>query len=195
MGGWETWQAELDALMGEHFPGRRAVVGAGQRGRPPLMFIGEAPGGQEEAQGTPFVGQAGQQLQGFLDAVGLKREEIWISNTVKVRPTRISPSGSVANRTPTPQEVEWFLPLLRQEILMVHPGFLVTLGNVPLHALDPEAPTIGGCHGAWRKAVIHGIPIPMIPLYHPASLIYRPALREAYQQDMMRVKERLLHGV
>ena len=188
---WQAWHNDLNALMTAHFPDRRAVPGAGNAENPPLMFIGEAPGGQEEAQGTPFVGQAGQQLQGFLDAVGLRRDAIWISNTVKIRPIRISPTGSVANRTPTPQEIALFAPLLHREILLVHPRFLVTLGNVPLHALDTDAPTIGACHGETRRALIRGIPIPLIPLYHPASLIYKPALRDAYQADMMRVKAML----
>ena len=77
---WQAWHNDLNALMTAHFPDRRAVPGAGNAENPPLMFIGEAPGGQEEAQGTPFVGQAGQQLQGFLDAVGLRRDAIQLSS-------------------------------------------------------------------------------------------------------------------
>ena len=129
------------------------VFGEGAE-NPALMMIGEAPGGDEEKQGRPFVGKAGKNLSAFLEVVGLKREEIYISNVVKLRPTKESPkTGKAVNRPPSAEEIAFFLPYLLEEIKVISPKVVVTLGNVPLKAVTGE-----------KKAVIgdyHGKPTPL----------------------------------
>ena len=100
------------------------------------MLIGEAPGEQEALEGRPFVGKAGKNLDGFLKAVGLRRGEIYVTNVVKLRPTRQSAAGRVVNRPPSREEKALFTPWLMREIALVRPGALVTLGNVALQALS-----------------------------------------------------------
>ena len=168
-------------LMKQAYPGEDKVLvfGEGPRGAR-LMLIGEAPGQQEALMGRPFVGKAGKNLDGYIEATGLKREEMYISNTVKFRPTKISAAGRVVNRTPSQEEISMFLPYLKREIELVSPGVIVTLGNVPLKALMGADVTVGGVHGTVMK---YG-EIPVFPMYHPASMIYNPSLRAVYAEDM-----------
>ena len=99
------------------YPDKKLVFGEGNTDRPLIMMIGEAPGGDEEKLGRPFVGKAGKNLNEFLDIVGLKREDIYISNVVKLRPVNISPkTGKPVNRPPKKDEIEFFLPFLKEEI-------------------------------------------------------------------------------
>ena len=162
------------------------VFGEGAE-NPALMMIGEAPGGDEEKQGRPFVGKAGKNLSAFLEVVGLKREEIYISNVVKLRPTKESPkTGKAVNRPPSAEEIAFFLPYLLEEIKVISPKVVVTLGNVPLKAVTGE-----------KKAVIgdyHGNPTPLadgrtlFALYHPAAVIYNRALQVTYDEDLLELK-------
>lgn len=164
------------------------VFGEGRTDKPAIMLIGEAPGEQETLQGRPFVGKAGKNLDGFLAAVGLKREEIYISNVVKVRPTRVSPKGSVSNRPPNREELLLFTPYLYEEILLVQPQRIVTLGNVALQALLGPKAVIGGHHGRETEATVRHegseAAFRLFPLYHPASVIYNRSLLEVYQGDL-----------
>lgn len=164
------------------------VFGEGRVDHPPIMLIGEAPGEQESLQGRPFVGKAGKNLDAFLDVVGLNREDIYISNVVKVRPTRVSPRGSVSNRPPNPEELALFTPYLYEEILLVQPGMIVTLGNVALKALLGKNAVIGAYHGQVTQAQVKGQDFPVFPLYHPASIIYNRSLTETYQEDLRKLK-------
>ena len=122
------------------------VFGDGQADGPVLMLVGEAPGEQEALEGRPFVGKAGRNLAGFLEALGLRRSEIYITNVVKVRPTRVSSAGRVINRPPSREEKALFTPWLMREVAVVRPQALVTLGNVALQAFVRE--TVGQAHGA-----------------------------------------------
>ena len=88
------------------------------------MLVGEAPGEQEALEGRPFVGKAGRNLAGFLEALGLRRSEIYITNVVKVRPTRVSPAGRVVNRPPSREEKALFTPWLMREVAVVRPSRL-----------------------------------------------------------------------
>lgn len=164
------------------------VFGEGRTDRPPIMLIGEAPGEQETLQGRPFVGKAGKNLDGFLQAVELKRENIYISNVVKIRPTKVSEKGSISNRPPSREELLLFTPYLFEEILLVRPGVIVTLGNVALKALLGPKAVIGDLHGRESQArVTHNktaAAFPVFPLYHPASIIYNRALENVYQDDL-----------
>lgn len=162
------------------------VFGEGTE-QPILMMIGEAPGGDEEKQGRPFVGKAGKNLSSFLEVIGFKREEIYISNVVKLRPTKESPkTGKAVNRPPTGKEIAFFLPFLKEEIQLIAPKVIVTLGNVPLKAVSGEKKIVIGD--------VHGKPYPLegerilFPLYHPAAVIYNRALSETYQEDLQALK-------
>lgn len=146
-----------------------------------LMLVGEAPGGQEEAQGRPFVGQAGKNLDAFLQGVQLPREALYITNAVKFRPTKAGKSGRLSNRTPTGQEVALFRPWLLEEIGAVRPRVIATLGNTPLRAITGEMRTIGEVHG---RPVAFGEGVVLFPLYHPAAVIYRRELQAVYEADV-----------
>lgn len=148
-----------------------------------LMMIGEAPGEQETLKGRPFVGKAGKNLDEFLQMSGLKREEIYITNTVKFRPTKRSDAGRLVNRPPTKEEIALFLPWLKREIALVAPDCIATLGNVPLKALAGDKVVIGDVHGQFLECEGRAL----YPLYHPASLIYNPSLRGVYAEDVKRL--------
>ena len=110
----ERYRQKCRTFFGALWPAEEKVLvfGEGQSDRPPVMLIGEAPGEQETLQGRPFVGKAGKNLDGFLEAVHLKREDIYISNVVKIRPVKVSAKGTVSNRTPSREEFELFAPYL-----------------------------------------------------------------------------------
>lgn len=177
--------AFFDALS---LTGQRTLVfGEGNSNGPLLMLVGEAPGEQEALQGRPFVGKAGKNLDGFLEALRLRRGDIYITNVVKVRPSKLSAAGRVVNRPPTREEKALFTPWLMREVAIVRPAALVTLGNVALQAFQKE--TVGQAHGAWRRAVVAptnqpAFTLPLFPLYHPASVIYNSSLKEVYQRDL-----------
>lgn len=182
----DVQQAMLAAVATSAYKEKTIVFGEGAE-NPALMMIGEAPGGDEEKQGRPFVGKAGKNLSAFLEVVGLKREEIYISNVVKLRPTKESPkTGKAVNRPPSAEEISFFLPYLLEEIKVISPKVVVTLGNVPLKAVTGE-----------KKAVIgdyHGKPVPLadgrtlFALYHPAAVIYNRALQATYDEDLLELK-------
>ncbi|MBQ9090884.1 MAG: uracil-DNA glycosylase, partial [Anaerotignum sp.] len=131
----DVQKALLTAVETSAYKEKTIVFGEGAE-NPALMMIGEAPGGDEEKQGRPFVGKAGKNLSAFLEVVGLKREEIYISNVVKLRPTKESPkTGKAVNRPPSSEEISFFLPYLLEEIKTISPKVIVTLGNVPLKAV------------------------------------------------------------
>ena len=179
--------------------GKPLVFGEGFCDRPPLMLIGEAPGEQEVMQKRPFVGKAGKNLTEFLRAVGLSREMLYISNVVKIRPTKVSAAGRVVNRPPSREEVFLFTPWLYREVALVKPRALVTLGNTALHAFVPADVMIGDCHGCWRTVrvpVEHSgeMSIKLYPLYHPASVIYNRSLTTVYQTDLQLLAQSLKHS-
>ena len=187
----EKYRAELSAFIREIYEDERKVLvfGEGPSGAK-VMMIGEAPGEQESLQGRPFVGKAGKNLDAFLEQVGMRREEMYVSNTVKFRPTKISAAGRHVNRPPTREEVKLFLPWLAREVELVDPGCIITLGNVPLKALTDRKNTIGDMHG--RFFDLGGRLL--YPMYHPASVIYNPALKEIYHEDIERFARWLSDG-
>ena len=176
-------QALRDFLAGV-MPGREnaLVFGEGPL-HPKLMLIGEAPGEQETLMGRPFVGKAGKNLDRFLELAGMRREEIYISNAVKIRPTKTGKTGRISNRPPTKEEIALFRPWLLREIDLVEPQVIATLGNVPLFAVTGNKRlTIGEAHGRAMEAGETGRRL--FALYHPASLIYNRALEPVYEQDV-----------
>ncbi len=167
------------------FPGRKTVYGVGPE-HPSVMLVGEAPGAREVEEGRPFAGAAGKNLDEFLSATGLARDELYISNVVKIRPCETGPTGRLRNRPPNREEIAFFLPFLEKEILLLSPRLLVTLGNTPLQALSQPASTVGACHGQELKSRLN---LPLFSLYHPASIIYNRSLAPVYQADMERLAQ------
>lgn len=145
-----------------------------------LMLIGEAPGRREALEGRPFVGPAGKNLDYFIEYTSLDRKSMYITNTVKFRPSRISPAGNVVNRAPTSEETALFLPFLRREIALVSPGIIVTLGNTPLKALKGALASVGDMHGTLSSYEGYDL----FPMYHPAAMIYDRSLRDIFMSDM-----------
>ena len=176
-------QALRDFLSGV-MPGREIALVFGEGPlHPKLMLIGEAPGEQETLMGRPFVGKAGKNLDRFLELAGMRREEIYISNAVKIRPTKTGRTGRISNRPPTKEEIALFRPWLLREIDLVAPQMIATLGNVPLFAVTGDKRlTIGEAHGRVLEAGETGRRL--FALYHPASLIYNRALEPVYEQDV-----------
>ena len=186
----KAFRARCASFFQPLWPGEDKVIvfGEGNWQKPRLMLIGEAPGEQEVMQGRPFVGKAGKNLDAFLASVHLNRTDIYISNVVKIRPTKVSDKGRVSNRPPSKEEIGLFLPWLKEEIALVSPELLVTLGNVALKSLLGKG-TIGEAHGRF-----HAVPLstadgkekvyPLFALYHPASVIYNHALGDVYAQDL-----------
>ena len=171
------------------------VLGEGNTDHPPVMLIGEAPGEQESLHGRPFVGKAGKNLDGFLSVLELKREDIYISNVVKIRPTKTSEKGRLSNRPPNKEELALFTPYLMEEILLVQPKMIVTLGNVALKALCGPKAIIGDMHGRETQITVthekQEASYALFPLYHPASIIYNRSLQEVYDGDLQALKTRL----
>ena len=184
----DRMREELNRLIAELYEGEKKILvhGEGEIGAR-VMLVGEAPGEQETLMGRPFVGKAGKNLDEFLDLAGLERSQLYVTNAVKFRPTKRSAAGRTVNRPPTREEVSLFLPWLRREIELVAPEVIVTLGNVPLRALTGPKAVIGDVHGAFQNA--DGLRL--YPMYHPASLIYNPALREVYAEDIRRLSAHL----
>ena len=136
-----------------------------------VMFIGEAPGQKEDEQGRPFVGAAGQFLNELLGSIGLKREEVYISNVVKFRPP--------ANRDPEPIEKEQCMPWLMLEIALVRPKVIVPLGRHSLGHFFPSI-TITNAHGKPFRLTDD---VTIFPIYHPAAALHNGGLRSALQAD------------
>ena len=182
----EKLRTELEKLIAGIYADEKKVLvhGEGREGAR-VMLIGEAPGEQETLLGRPFVGKAGKNLDEFLELAGINRGELYVSNTVKFRPTKISPAGRVVNRPPTKEEIGIFLPWLKREIELVSPQVVVTLGNVPLRALMGSSVVIGDVHGSFLDFEGQRL----YPMYHPASMIYNPSLRPIYAQDIRSLAE------
>ena len=181
----EQFNRNLQAYIDELYPDEKKVLVFGDGDvNARVMMIGEAPGEQESLQLKPFVGKAGKNLDEFLALTGLVRSELYISNTVKFRPTKISKANRIVNRPPTREEVEIFLPWLKKEIAMVKPEVVVTLGNVPLKALTGNGSIIGQMHGVFTE--VDGQVL--YPIYHPASLIYNRSLADTYKNDLLTLK-------
>jgi uracil-DNA glycosylase family 4 len=152
-----------------------------------LMFIGEAPGADEDQQGEPFVGRAGQLLTKILRAMNFSREDVYIANILKCRPD--TPPGTFGNRAPTPVEMQTCRPYLVEQIEIIEPKVLVALGAVAVEGLLGSRGTMRELRGRWHA--YNGIPL-MIT-YHPAYLLRNqaPSEKRKVWEDMLQVLERL----
>lgn len=140
------------------------------------VFVGEAPGAEEDRQGEPFVGRAGQLLNAMLAALGLKREDVYIANVLKCRPPN--------NRDPRPQEVEQCEPFLIRQIELINPSIIVALGRHAAHSLLKTDLALGKLRG--QKHDYHGIPL--IATYHPAYLLRTPEDKRKSWDDLRMAK-------
>jgi uracil-DNA glycosylase family 4 len=188
-------RARCTALIQGVYASREKVVVFGE-GNPnaDIALVGEAPGEQETLQERPFVGKAGKNLDEFLKALGIAREDIWITNVVKFRPVKEHPrTGSLSNRPPTREEIELCFGFLVKELAIVAPKVVVTLGNVALRAVaDDKKAVIGERHGRPEEVSKHGLKFWLFPLYHPASIIYNRELASTYEEDLRKLREWLV---
>lgn len=153
-----------------------------------LMLVGEAPGFQEEKEREPFVGPAGQKLNDILKAMGIAREDVYISNIVKFRPA--TPRQTTNNRKPTPEEMATCLPFVRQEIAIIQPQCIVALGGTAAEGLLGLSGAVGAMRGAWHE--FDGIPVRVT--YHPSYLLQSGAnnsIKRQVWEDMLCVMEKL----
>jgi DNA polymerase len=159
--------------------GRHTIVfGSGDPGAR-LMFVGEAPGEDEDLQGQPFVGKAGGLLTKMIEAMGLRRDQVYICNTVKCRPPN--------NRNPEPDELAACEPFLKQQLAAVKPEVIVTLGKFAAQALLREETPISRMRGRWRE--YEGIPL--MPTFHPAYLLRSPGEKGKVWDDLKQVMRKL----
>ena len=152
-----------------------------------LMFIGEAPGADEDQQGEPFVGRAGQLLTRILKAMNFAREDVYIANILKCRPDM--PAGSFGNRPPTPTEMQTCRPYLVEQIDIIQPSVLVALGAVAVEGLLGTRAAMRELRGRWHTYNS----IPLMITYHPAYLLRNqaPSEKRKVWEDMLQVLERL----
>lgn len=155
----------------------------------PILFIGEAPGEKEDEQGIPFVGSAGKELDKLLRSIGLTLDDVYIANILKYRPPD--------NRNPSVEEIYRHTPYLIEQIKIIHPKIICTLGNYSTKFIlasfnIPTMKKIGGIstlHGKVNPITIDGMEFTVIPLYHPAAMLYNPRLRETLAQDFLSMQE------
>ena len=152
-----------------------------------LMFVGEAPGADEDQQGEPFVGKAGQLLTKIIQTMGLARSSVYIANILKCRPD--TPGQAAGNRKPTPEEMQTCIPFLHEQIDLIQPKVIVALGATAVEGLLGKSIGITRLRGQWRT--YRGIPL--MPTYHPAYLLRNQALSEKRRvwEDMLQVMEKL----
>ena len=150
-----------------------------------LMIIGEAPGREEDEQGIPFVGKAGQLLNKMLSAINLRRENLYITNVVPWRPPQ--------NRTPTDQEILDFLPFLQKQIEIINPKYIYLLGTTAAKAILSTPLSLGKLRGKWHeyKTININNPINVLVSYHPAFLLRSPAYKKEAWIDLKILEKKL----
>ena len=186
--GREDRQSALEALCGavqgceqcQLSEKRQKVVFGSGDVRADLMFVGEGPGAQEDRQGLPFVGPAGELLTRIIEAIDLRREDVYIANIVKCRPP--------GNRDPLPEEVRACRGYLEQQISLVRPRVLVALGRVAAQTLLGMDRSLGRMRGEWFEVL--GVPTRVT--YHPAALLRNTQYKRPTWEDMQIVRDRLL---
>ena len=169
---------------------KNIVVGKGNLNAP-IMFIGESPGRNEDEQGLPFVGAAGKNLYKLLDKVGLSMNDVYIANILKCRPPE--------NRDPLDEEIKAHTPWLLKQVEEINPKVICSLGNYAtkffLAGTDVKnmknQPGITSVHGKVRIIELHGKKVKLIPLFHPAAIIYNRSLLGEWEKDIEIVKKEI----
>lgn len=154
------------------------VFGAGNADAD-LMFVGEAPGAEEDRQGLPFVGRAGQLLTELLERIGLKRDDVFIANTLLCRPP--------GNRDPEADEISTCRPWLDRKVELIQPRVICTLGNFATKLLTGNPTGITRVRGTPQQHLIGGRPVHLMPLLHPAAALRTPAMKETLREDFARL--------
>jgi DNA polymerase len=157
---------------------RNVVFGVGDP-QAQLVFVGEGPGREEDEKGEPFVGEAGRLLDRILSAMGLNRDQVYICNVVKCRPP--------GNRDPLPEEIEHCEPYLKRQLAAINPRVVVALGRFAVQTLLRDSAPISRLRGHWRE--YEGIAL--MPTFHPAFLLRKPAMKREVWEDMKQVLHRL----
>lgn len=168
-------------------PGRHLAFGVGNLDAE-IFLCGEAPGEEEEKEGEPFVGPAGQKLNGMLKGMGLERESVYIGNILKWRPKTETGFG---NRAPSPQEMDFCLPYLNAQISIIQPKVIIALGNTAIRGLlgHDDSLKVGKIHGTWYE--YKGIPL--MPTFHPSYILHNDTKRTKRMvwEDLLKVMEKL----
>jgi len=181
-----TNKQQLEAIYQPHkeaeesplyIPGCSHIVFGEGNPQANIMFIGEAPGKEEDKQGRPFVGRAGQLLNRTLEKLGLRREDVFITNVVKCRPPE--------NRTPTQEEIQKGKQLLNKEIEVIEPKAICALGSTALRGLFEESLKISTVRGSQKT--YHGVPV--VPTYHPAYVLRNPKAADTLLEDINKAIE------
>jgi uracil-DNA glycosylase family 4 len=144
-----------------------------------LVFVGEGPGREEDREGRPFVGEAGRLLTRIIEAMGLKREEVYICNVVKCRPPK--------NRDPEKDEMETCLPFLKEQLRLIRPDVICTLGRIAVQGLLGVDAKISRDRGKWGAY----LDTPLMPTYHPAFLLRNPSAKRQVWEDVQEIMKRL----
>lgn len=161
---------------------RKTIVFGSGNPRAKLMFVGEGPGADEDREGVPFVGKAGQLLTKIIEAMGHSRDEFYIANVVKCRPPQ--------NRAPEPSEIEQCAPFLKAQIEMVQPKIIVALGLYAASALTGQSASMNGLRGRFHQ-LAWAPDIKVMPTYHPAYLLRNPSAKKLVWEDMKLVNSEL----
>jgi len=168
----ELWKNRKNAVPGEGSPDAE------------IMFIGEAPGYHEDLQGRPFVGAAGKFLTQLIESIGLRREDVYITNVVKCRPPN--------NRDPLPEEISICSRYLEEQIEIISPKIIVTLGRHStlyiLRRKDPHISGISQVRGRVFDVSLKTLKVKVIPTYHPAAALYNPRLKTIIERDFKFIK-------
>lgn len=169
-------QIKTDGVCAQLRDGANQLVFADGSPEAEIVFVGEAPGKQEDEQGKPFVGAAGRFLNEMLEGIGVKRENVYITNIVKYRPP--------GNRDPEPEEREAFLPYLMKQLDIIQPKLIVFLGRHAMSVFLPEQ----------RISQVHGQPKKKggrvyLPLFHPAAALYNGGMRETLIEDFSKIPQ------
>ncbi len=160
----------------------KVVFGAGNADAD-LMFVGEAPGAEEDRQGRPFVGRAGTLLTELLEGIGMRREDVFINNVLMCRPP--------GNRDPQPGEIEACSPYLHQRIALIQPRVVATLGNFATKLLTGSRTGITKVRGTTQVHVLGGRAVYLMPLLHPAAALRTPSLVDTLREDFAKLPELL----
>jgi uracil-DNA glycosylase len=151
-----------------------------------VMFVGEAPGYHEDRLGVPFVGQAGKLLDALLEGIGLTRQDVFVANVLKCRPPE--------NRDPLPAEIAACQDHLFQQVAIIQPRLICTLGNFATKLLSSRPEGISRVHGCELQVTLGGTSTMLYPLYHPAAALYTPAMRSVLEEDFARIPDLVRHA-
>jgi DNA polymerase len=158
----------------------KVVFGAGNAGAD-LMFVGEAPGAEEDRRGLPFVGRAGALLNELLEGIGMTREDVFIANVLKCRPP--------GNRDPQPLEIESCRPYLERQIELIRPAVIGTLGNFATKLITGSPTGITRVRGTPQIHTLGGLPVFVMPLFHPAAALRTPSLLDTLREDFNALRD------